>query len=126
MKKLKASEIAEVRETLRLKNGMRCALCSLPLTAEKAVLDHCHSTGVIRDSLHNGCNALLGKVENGSARFGVKNLSAFLHGCVAYLQKHDTPQTDMIHPTFKDAEEKRIARNKKAAKTRAAKKAAAC
>lgn len=125
MKKIKASEIPEVREQLRLKNGLRCGLCSLPCSKEDAVLDHCHSTGLIRDTLHRSCNSLLGKIENGVKRFGVRNLPAFLHGCAAYSQKHESPQTDMLHPTHKDAEEKRLARNKRARKARATKREAA-
>lgn len=125
MKKLKVSEIATVRLQLLQKNSMRCALCSLPCSTEQAVLDHCHSSGLVRDTLHRSCNALLGKVENNFKRYGVSNLSAFLHGCVAYLQRHETPVTDMIHPTHKTADEKRLARNAKAKKARAAKKATA-
>ncbi len=77
----------------------------------------------MRGTLHRSCNALLGKVENNSARFGVKNLSAFLHGAASYLQKHSTNITGLIHPTHKTDDEKRIARNKKAVLARAKKKA---
>lgn len=70
----------------------------------------------------NGCNALLGKVENNAPRFGVRNLSAFLHGTAAYLQRHLTNITGLIHPLHLTEDEKRIKRNTKARATRAAKK----
>lgn len=74
--------------------------------------------------LHRSCNALLGKVENNSARFGVRdtNLPAFLHGTAAYLQKHTTNITGMIHSTHLTEDEKRIKRNKQAVKRRAEKR----
>lgn len=101
--------------------GNRCAICKLPLPATKAVLDHCHSGGHVRATLHSGCNSLLGKVENNYKRYGVPNVAAFLNGAAAYLQRHETNQTGMIHPTHKTDDEKRLARNAKARKARALK-----
>lgn len=85
------------------------------------MLDHCHITGAVRGTLHRSCNALLGKIENNHARFGLpkERLSAFLHGTAKYLQKHMTNITGLIHPTHKTEDEKRIARNLKAVKKRA-------
>lgn len=101
-----------------------CDLCGLPGVAKDPVLDHCHTTGAVRGTLHRSCNALLGKVENNHARFGMSkgNLPAFLHGAAKYLQKHSTNITGLIHPTHKTEDEKRIARNKKAVQRRAAAK----
>ena len=123
MQRLKTTEVAPTREAFLLKQSNRCALCQLPLTSPKAVLDHDHSTGLVRASLHSGCNSLLGKVENNHKRYGVPNLSAFLHGAAAYLQRHETDQTGLLHPTHRTPEEKRVARNTKARKTRALKAA---
>jgi len=98
----------------------------LPGVARDPVLDHDHATGAVRGTLHRSCNALLGKVENNHARFGVSvdSLPAFLHGAAAYLQRHKTNITGLLHPTHKTDDEKRIARNKKAVTRRAlAKKA---
>lgn len=120
MTRLKQSEISVVRERLANSQGGRCAICQLPLT--KPVLDHDHSTGVVRGTLHNGCNALLGKVENNYKRYGVVNLSAFLQGTAGYLQKHATPQTPWLHNTHKTEDQKREQRNAKARATRAARK----
>ena len=120
MTRLKTTEVSVVRERLALLQHGRCALCQLPLT--KPVLDHDHATGAIRGVLHNGCNALLGKVENNYKRYGVVNLSAFLQGTSAYLQRHTTNVTGHTHPTFRTDDEKRIKRNTKARAARAANK----
>jgi hypothetical protein len=118
--RLKQKEISVVRERLAVAQSNRCAICQLPLT--KPVLDHDHSTGAVRGTLHNGCNALLGKVENNYKRYGVVNLAAFLSGTAAYLQKHTTNQTGYLHNTHKTEDEKREQRNTKARATRAARK----
>lgn len=118
--KLKVSEVSVIRERLAEEQGGRCAICQLPLS--KPVLDHDHVTGAVRATLHNGCNALLGKVENNYKRYGVVNLAAFLAGTAAYLQKHQTNRTGYLHPTFKTEDQKRERRNTKARAARAARK----
>ena len=116
--KLKVSEVSVIRERLAIQQGGRCALCSLPLT--KPVLDHDHSTGAVRATLHNGCNALLGKLENNYRRYGVVNLAAFANGVASYLQRHTTNHTGLIHPTHRTDDEKRELKNKRARAKRAA------
>jgi hypothetical protein len=69
--------------------------------------------------LHNGCNAMLGKIENNAARFGVKSIPAFGSGLGRYLAAHATNTTGLIHPLHKTEDEKREARNKKAREKRA-------
>lgn len=119
MQRLKASEVASIRERLIVQQGGRCAICSLPIT--KPVLDHDHATGAVRGALHNGCNALLGKLENNYRRYGVVNLAAFTNGVIAYLQRHQTNQTGWLHPTYRTEEEKRERKNKQARERRAGK-----
>ena len=116
------SEVKVIRQQQTAQQGNLCALCGLPGVAKDPVLDHNHQTGAVRGTLHRSCNALLGKVENNAARFGVKSLPAFLHGAAKYLQVHSTNITGIIHPTHKTEDEKRIARNKKAVVRRAAAK----
>ena len=124
MTRLKTTQVAGVREELRVAQGCRCGLCKLQLGPEESVLDHDHSTGAVRGALHRSCNALLGKVENNFRRYGVKNLAAWASGLTAYLQHHLVNRTGLLHPTYKSDEEKRLARNAKARKARAARKAA--
>ena len=120
--RLKASEVSTIRERQATAQGGRCAICGLPLT--KPVLDHDHATGAVRGTLHNGCNALLGKLENNHRRYGVINLAAFTNGVAAYLRTHAVNVTGYLHPTHKSEDEKRLLRNARARKTRAAAKAA--
>lgn len=122
--RLTNSQISGVREARRLKNGQRCELCSGPLPATKAVLDHCHKRGWVRGTICRGCNSLLGKVENNAGRYGVTNLSAFLHGAASYLQRNETWHTGLIHPKHLTEDEKRLKRNAAAVKRRAVKKKA--
>jgi DNA-binding sugar fermentation-stimulating protein len=120
-RRLKFAEVADVREDMLAQQGGKCALCKLACTSSEAVLDHDHDTGAIRGVLHRGCNSLLGKVENNHKRYGVKSLPAFLGGASAYISSHRENRTGLLHPTHKTDEEKRLARNAKARKRRAAK-----
>ena len=124
MLKLKASELAEFRRNQLLVQGGRCALCLRPITSEaEAVADHCHTTGEIRGIIHRGCNSMLGKFENHmriAKLTTVQSAHAWATGLVPYLHRRE--YTGAVYPTHKTAEEKRLARNAKARKTRAAKK----
>lgn len=122
MHRLKTTEVATVRGRLLGEQGGCCALCRLPCSPQSAVLDHNHSTGAVRAALHRGCNALLGKVENNAARYGVASVPAFGAGLGPYLQRHQINTTGMLHPTYKTEDEKRLARNAKARTARAKKK----
>ena len=119
MNRLKTTQVGPTREALRARQDYRCALCKGLLPEGEAVLDHDHATGAIRGTLHRGCNALLGKVENNYRRYGVRNLAAFMAGLASYLQRHETNQTGLLHPSHKTDEEKRLARNTAARKRRA-------
>lgn len=118
--RLKQAEIKVVRERQLSSQGGCCALCGLPLSQANARLDHDHSTGAVRGTLHNGCNAMLGKIENGAARFGLRDIAAFGRGLGPYLNKHAVNVTGYLHPTHKTEDEKRERRNAQARKRRAA------
>lgn len=124
MKKLKVSEVKPYRESIRAAQGHKCALCGCPVDAATAVLDHCHTSGVIRAVLHRGCNSLLGKIENNYRRYGVQDLhlARMMPAVFQYLNLHKMPQHELLHPTFKTEEEKRLRRNALARKRRAAAK----
>lgn len=125
MKRLTAAQVKLLRVKLAAEQGGRCCICQGQLGIKAPldpVLDHCHQTGAVRGVLHRGCNSLLGKVENNAGRYGVRELFAFCRGLAPYLQKHMTNITGYLHPTHKTADEKRLARNAKARKARAAEK----
>lgn len=123
--KLTNSQLKPVRDKIRADQKGVCALCGLPVSVPDAVLDHCHKHGFIRGTLHRSCNSLLGVLENNRSRFGLGDdvaFTNFMAGAHAYIVKHAVPQTRMIHPTFLTEDEKRIKRNAKARKVRAAAK----
>lgn len=123
--RLKTTEVAEVRKDMMAMQGGRCALCGQPLGTKAPldpVLDHDHHTGAIRGVLHRGCNSLLGKVENGAARYGVRNLLLFGAGLSTYLRVNLTNTSGLLHPSFKTETEKRELRNKRARIARAKRK----
>lgn len=113
--KLKAKEVKTTRLDLRSKQGMKCALCKLPVSEAEAVLDHCHKTGAIRATLHRGCNSLLGRVENNAPRYRVDVL-AFAQGLGEYLATHKTNQTGLLHPSHRTPEEKKLLAKKRRAR----------
>ena len=119
--RLKVSEVSTIRERQLASQDNKCALCGLPLTKLNARLDHDHSTGAIRGTLHNGCNAVLGKVENSMGRFGLKDVAAFGAGLGPYLRKHLINITGYEHPSHKTDDEKRVATNARRRKARAKK-----
>lgn len=119
--RLKQSEVAAWRNTTLQTQGGRCAVCKLPCSESQAVADHDHATGAMRSVLHRGCNALLGKIENNHKRYGVPSVHAFSNGVAAYMTRHSINVTGLLHPTHKSPDEKRLARNAKARKTRAQK-----
>lgn len=123
MMKLKHSEIKAYREQMLEEQQYVCALCNDYIEGD-AVLDHCHKTGKIRKVLHRGCNALLGKIENNMLRNRVDfyRLEHWASNLVGYLQQE---YQDIVHPTHKTAEEKKLAQaaSRKRARARRAKNA---
>lgn len=127
--RLKQSEIAAYRVATLAGQGNKCALCGETVPQAEAVLDHCHKSGVIRGTLHRGCNAMLGHIENNAPRHKLSDrvrLHKMLSGVVKYTQKFagTAALTRPLHPTYKTEDEKRLARNAKARKTRAKKEQA--
>ncbi|AAP58703.1 35L [Xanthomonas phage Xp10] len=122
-RRISAKEIAVVRQAISELQGGRCAICQ-GLLGDKAPLDACldhnHSTGAIRGVLHRGCNSVLGLVENNAKRYGVfARLIQFCAGLAGYLRIHEDNVTNLLHPSHKTAEEKRILRNTRARKASA-------
>lgn len=125
-KQLKSNQVASVLDQLVKRQGNKCAICGKSFTRQdRPVLDHCHDTGYIRGALHNSCNGAEGRVKT-KARLGHKGVSSYeyLIGLGKYLERHSTPQIQLIHPTHMTDEQKRLARNKKAREARARKKKA--
>lgn len=133
-KRITHSQIETVRVKIIGVQENQCVICEEPFGAKgkKPALDHNHKTGYIRAVLCLWCNGMLGKVENASQRAVGKNgdLLPWLIAAAAYLTAHKTPawsipgiRRGLLHPTFKTAEDKRLARLEKAKRTRAKAKA---
>lgn len=114
-RRIKFSEIKTTRDALLKQQNNICPLCGCVIESEDAALDHNHRTGRIRAVLHFGCNALLGKIENNAKRSRVSNLQTYLVNTAAFL---NTPEKELLHPTFRTDEEKRLLRNKRARRKR--------
>lgn len=113
--RLKAAALAAYRELELTAQGGLCALCGETIEPGKAVLDHDHKTGQIRGVLHRGCNALEGNITNALPRNLItpERLRAIFANWERY---HNAPK-DLLHPSHRTAEERKI-RAKKRAKTR--------
>lgn len=123
-KKLDKSAVPDVKRRLLAMQGGKCAICGKPMTArDGAVLDHDHSTGIVRGVLHNSCNGAEGRIKS-KANMGHKGVDAYTYiiALGKYLEKHSKPQTNLIHPVHKSDEEKRLLKNKRARLARAKKK----
>lgn len=120
--KMKQKDIPIVKGVI-LETSLNCPLCGTPwsrIEPKNICLDHCHVTGYIRSVLCRNCNGNLGRLE-GLATRSKKSLPmlSWLRNAYEFLEHHKIPRTDWVHPTFKTAEEKRIARNAKARAARA-------
>ncbi len=126
MKRLGNMQLAAARAKLLEQQKHICPLCkgSMKAGQKKPALDHDHSTGYIRDVLCLNCNQFEGKTFNGARRSKNKLTEReWLANLLAYWERHAEPQHGgILHPTHKTEEEKRIARNAKARKKRAAAK----
>lgn len=127
MTKLTRTELADLRQDLHITQVGLCALCGKPFsTKNPGVVDHDHKTGHVRGLLHRGCNAALGTIENGRARYQLTDPVQFARWArrlATYI--HADHSENPIYPTHLSPEEKAEKRKVKARKARALKKAAA-
>ena len=123
MRKLKQTQVKAVREDLASKQGNRCGICKTIMTPDMQVMDHNHSSGVLRDVLCRNCNGIEGKIYNLANRAKrVHTVEWYIQRLLAYWDKHSEPQSDLVYPTHKTADDKRLLTNKRARLKRAAAK----
>lgn len=119
MKRLTAKTIGPYREALLAEQDGVCPLCREKIQGD-AALDHDHTTGLIRGTLHRGCNALLGNIENNRARNNLRDpvrFARYLSNVASYITKR--PEEEVYYPTHRTEDEKRELRNKRARVARA-------
>ena len=98
--RLKYTEVKTHRQAQLIQQNNCCALCEEEII-DDAVLDHDHKTGLIRQVLHRGCNAMLGKIENNMARnkMDQQRLNKWASNLAGYITK---THTEFVHPTYKE------------------------
>lgn len=113
MRRLTTSMLKPARLKQLATQGGKSPITGLPIT--DAVYDHCHRTGNCRAVLNRWENAVLGRLENWSARLGngVDPIK-FLRGVADYMEFHQQYPSGVLHPTHKTEVEKRDLRNKRA------------
>lgn len=131
MRKIKQSEMKEVKAELIKRQGGICPICGNPLRAVlpvNQVVDHNHEgVGAIRGVLCRGCNGSIGRIEmlvRSYCKAGNNNyfIVKTLRNIAGYLELHNTPQTEWIYPTHKSPAELKEAKNRKARLSYAKKK----
>lgn len=107
LKRIKQSEVQELREYLLCRQNGKCPLCGRSIELHEAALDHDHDTGHCRATLHRECNAMEGKFTNWIRRFGKDvDPELFLEGLKLYWRK-DYKHLP-LHYTHRSPEEKEI------------------
>ena len=125
VRQLTVAQTPNILKQLVAKQGHVCAICGKPFTnVDRAVLDHCHTSGFIRGALHNSCNGAEGRVKS-KAQMGHKGVKSddYIIGLAAYLKVHKKIQHPLIYHSHKTEDQKRLAKNKKARVKRARAKA---
>lgn len=126
MTRIKTAQIPVVKAAILSKRqGGKCAICQKGITLAEACLDHDHSTGLVRGVLCRNCNGIEGKIKNLVTRARRWHTHQDYIGLVLkYWLWHLEDRTGIYHPMHLTDDEKRIKRNTKARKARAAKKKA--
>ena len=72
----------ETYENMKSNQNNLCAICNSPQRGKELHVDHCHSSGKVRQLLCSRCNLVLGQAGD--------NIS-LLEGCILYLTTHNNP-----------------------------------
>ncbi len=117
--KLSIDEKAVVRGRLLARQNYRCPICGTSLRGKNRggpVLDHCHEHGHVREVLCRVCNTGEGIVKAAGIRYGGGKAGhlEWLKKLVAYMEKHETPQSRYIYPETK--KKKKVTRKRKVVK----------
>lgn len=123
--RLKVDQVPIIKLKMLIAQEGRCAIpsCRIKLSPKDACLDHDHKSGSIRAVLCRNCNGIEGRVKNLATRAKRDGTPEFfLRSLLDYWEHHAKNPSVVLYPTHYTADEKRVKRNVKAKKARAAKK----
>jgi hypothetical protein len=124
--RLTARQVPIVKQAiLSRRQSNQCPLCERSLTVESGCMDHDHVTGRVRGVLCRGCNGSEGKIKNAFIRYGGgmrTDMVRFLRNLADYLEHYREHPNNFLYHLHRDEDEKRILRNTRARKKRAAAK----
>jgi len=97
---LERKDLKDFRKKLLEDNDFTCPICKKFIEPGKEVLDHCHQSGCIRNTICRSCNIFLGKIENNCRRFNIslEELPQVLRNMADYI---DADQWPILHPNEK-------------------------
>lgn len=90
MKRLKTTELKEIRINLLNEQKNICPLCNNEIFEDEDVLDHDHDTGRVRAVLHRSCNQTEGRIKSWIKRSRSDEYIPFLENLINYLKKEHT------------------------------------
>lgn len=123
--RIKQKDIDSFRKQISAEQGNKCWICDVDLSTVMACLDHDHHNGAIRGVLCQNCNGIEGKISNLANRGKrEKTRYEFVNKVLSYWNFFSATKRNIIHPTHKTADEKRLLRNKRARKRRKERKEA--
>ena len=112
MDTMKNKDLKPYRLALLEKQGYICPLCELELLPEDAVLDHCHTTGHLRQVLHRSCNSAEGWILHWAGRRSEGDDPVkFVSNTLRYW--HEDYTDNPIHPTHGKPRKRRAKRRTK-------------
>jgi len=124
--RLTLRQVPVVKEhILRVEQDGKCPLCSRGLTVEAGCMDHDHATGRVRGILCRGCNGSEGKIKNAFLRYGGgmrTDMVVFLRALADYIEHHRQNPRRFLYHLHRNEEEKRVLKNTRLRKKRAAAK----
>jgi len=119
LNKAKPKDIKQLREQYWAENNQICPVCQHLIELKDAVLDHRHSDGLIRNTIHRFCNTFISHIENNQKRNRITPQQ--LTNILANFEQYVDSTKSILHPTYRTPEE-RLARAKKRAKARRSRK----
>lgn len=103
--RLKPAEVASHRNKLLKEQLSTCPLCMKYIHAKDAALDHCHTTGRCRSTLHRNCNSVEGRVLHWARRAGC-DPKLYLKNLLVYWDQDYS--SNPIHPNHRTPIEKKV------------------